>query len=204
MLQNVTFTQQIVSCMASCCPRCAEAVGWLCQLPFRLYGFVSVRRWARAMVLVALLLFYCEFVHYFVVLLQCSWPQLTRSDLPEQLGGSKEHRPLKVMVIADLHLLGWREGHWFDKLRRWGFLFTVTKFCMQCNLAFIQEQNWRCSFLLWVFVHCAMGHRIDLSWWTHLAVSHSSQCSTTGVQSCLWDGAYKRSVNHWMITQTSS
>lgn len=28
--------------------------------------------------------------------------------------------PLKVMIIADTHILGWREGHWFDKLRRYG------------------------------------------------------------------------------------
>ena len=26
----------------------------------------------------------------------------------------------------------------------------------------------------------AMGHWIDPSWWTHLAISHSGQCSTTG------------------------
>lgn len=28
-------------------------------------------------------------------------------------------KPLKVMIIADTHILGWREGHWFDKLRRY-------------------------------------------------------------------------------------
>ena len=32
-----------------------------------------------------------------------------------------------------------------------------------------------------VFVHSAMGRRINHSWWTHLAVSHSRQFSTTGV-----------------------
>ena len=31
------------------------------------------------------------------------------------------------------------------------------------------------------FAHGAMGHRIDPSWWTHLATSRSSQCSTSGV-----------------------
>ena len=29
--------------------------------------------------------------------------------------------------------------------------------------------------------HGAMGRRIDSSWWTHRAISRSSQCSTTGV-----------------------
>ncbi|XP_041376990.1 metallophosphoesterase 1-like [Gigantopelta aegis] len=118
MLQNVTFTQQMIDCLASCCPRCAEAMGWLCQLPFQMYWFISVRKWARAVLLLVLLLLYCEFLHYFVVLLQCSWPQLANSGVSQQLGLGKEHKPLKVMVIADLHLLGWREGHWFDKVRR--------------------------------------------------------------------------------------
>ena len=30
------------------------------------------------------------------------------------------------------------------------------------------------------FTHGAMGRGIDPSWWTHLAISCSSQCSTTG------------------------
>ena len=29
--------------------------------------------------------------------------------------------------------------------------------------------------------HGAMGHWIDPSWWTNSAISHSSQCSMTGV-----------------------
>ena len=31
------------------------------------------------------------------------------------------------------------------------------------------------------FAHGAIGRRIDPSWWTHWAISRSSQCSTTGV-----------------------
>ena len=31
------------------------------------------------------------------------------------------------------------------------------------------------------FAHGAMGRRIDPSWWTHRAISRSSQCSMTGV-----------------------
>ena len=32
-----------------------------------------------------------------------------------------------------------------------------------------------------VFAQCVIGRRIDLSWWTHWAISRSSQCPTTGV-----------------------
>ena len=36
--------------------------------------------------------------------------------------------------------------------------------------------------LVVVFAHGAMGHRIDPSWWTHLAIFRSSQCPTTDVK----------------------
>ena len=31
------------------------------------------------------------------------------------------------------------------------------------------------------FTYCVMDHRIDPAWWTHWAISRSSQCHTTGV-----------------------
>ena len=40
----------------------------------------------------------------------------------------------------------------------------------------------RCSSVLRAFAHGAMGRRIDHSWWTHSAISCSSQCSMTGVK----------------------
>ena len=39
----------------------------------------------------------------------------------------------------------------------------------------------RCSSVVSVFAHSAMGCRIDPSWWTHRAISCSSQCSMTDV-----------------------
>ena len=39
----------------------------------------------------------------------------------------------------------------------------------------------RCSSVVRAFTHGAMGHRINHSWWTHWAISHSSQCSSTGI-----------------------
>ena len=37
------------------------------------------------------------------------------------------------------------------------------------------------TYVVRVFAHGAMGRRIDPSWKTHLAISRTSQCSTTGV-----------------------
>ncbi|XP_050425907.1 metallophosphoesterase 1 isoform X2 [Adelges cooleyi] len=56
-----------------------------------------------------LVVFYCEFGIYYIVLMQCNWP----SDHTMSL-----EQPLKVMFIADTHLLGTRKGNWFDKMRR--------------------------------------------------------------------------------------
>lgn len=57
-----------------------------------------------------------EYLLYYVVLLQCSWPTLNpeTADLNIQSGVEKA---LKVMIFGDTHLLG-RGAHWFDKLRR--------------------------------------------------------------------------------------
>lgn len=60
---------------------------------------------------------YNEFVVYYIVLLQCHWPQLEadRADVDIK---PTTRLPLKAMIMADTHLLGSREGHWFDRLRR--------------------------------------------------------------------------------------
>lgn len=55
-----------------------------------------------------LTLFYCEYLHYYVTISQCRWPELEKGDREE----------VHAMVVADTHLLGSRNGHWFDKLRR--------------------------------------------------------------------------------------
>ncbi|KAK9509831.1 hypothetical protein O3M35_004735 [Rhynocoris fuscipes] len=58
----------------------------------------------------------CEFFIYYIVLIQCSWPKLdpNKAD-PSIVSDEKE---LKVLLLADTHLLGPRRGHWFDKLKR--------------------------------------------------------------------------------------
>nr|XP_033789992.1 metallophosphoesterase 1 isoform X3 [Geotrypetes seraphini] len=58
---------------------------------------------------------FCEFLIYYVVIAQCSWPVV---GLAVQ-GDRKESPPvLKAMFLSDTHLLGEITGHWFDKLKR--------------------------------------------------------------------------------------
>jgi metallophosphoesterase superfamily enzyme len=60
--------------------------------------------------LALLLVFYSEFLVYYIVLWQCHWPELASDHSHEAV--------LKCFFIADTHLLGTKTGHWFDKLRR--------------------------------------------------------------------------------------
>lgn len=52
------------------------------------------------------LFFYNEYLIYYQVLIVCNWPTKHNDNL------------LNLMLISDTHLLGSRNGHWFDKLRR--------------------------------------------------------------------------------------
>ncbi|XP_054284978.1 metallophosphoesterase 1-like [Macrosteles quadrilineatus] len=66
---------------------------------------------------VLLLLLFGEYVIYYVVLIQCGWPVLQTSyEEPNIVIG--DGGEVKVMLVADTHLLGSKKGHWFDKLRR--------------------------------------------------------------------------------------
>lgn len=49
--------------------------------------------------------FYNEYLIYWHTLAACRWQEPTKNNL-------------NMMLIADTHLLGSRNGHWFDKLRR--------------------------------------------------------------------------------------
>ena len=55
--------------------------------------------------IIVLTFFYNEYLIYWQKLSQCSWKE------------SKNDK-LNLMLIADTHLLGSQNGHWFDKLRR--------------------------------------------------------------------------------------
>ncbi|XP_063779514.1 metallophosphoesterase 1 isoform X3 [Pseudophryne corroboree] len=62
--------------------------------------------------LIFIVIFFCEFLLYYFVIIQCQWPKL--KTMPSPRGSS----PLKAMFLSDTHLLGEITGHWFDKLRR--------------------------------------------------------------------------------------
>ncbi|XP_072029928.1 metallophosphoesterase 1-like [Amphiura filiformis] len=57
---------------------------------------------------VAFLFLLCELFIYYLVIIQCSWPTIK----------SDNNDALRAFFISDTHLLGSRQGHWFDKLRR--------------------------------------------------------------------------------------
>uniref|UniRef100_T1JLX0 Calcineurin-like phosphoesterase domain-containing protein n=1 Tax=Strigamia maritima TaxID=126957 RepID=T1JLX0_STRMM len=64
------------------------------------------------------ILFVCEVLIYYIVLLKCSWPQLNDALADSSVKLTANYKPVKAMILADTHLLGWKRGHWFDKLRR--------------------------------------------------------------------------------------
>ena len=61
----------------------------------------------RILVITSLALFYNEFLVYYLVLSTCQYPPVPPG-----------RDPVAAMILADTHLLGARNGHWFDKLRR--------------------------------------------------------------------------------------
>jgi len=80
-------------------------------------------RWRQATLFfsaIAALVLYNEWLVYYFVLLQCQWPTLNveTNDFTFDDDDGAASSQLRVMALADPHLLGSREGHWFDKLRR--------------------------------------------------------------------------------------
>ncbi|XP_052229370.1 metallophosphoesterase 1-like isoform X2 [Dreissena polymorpha] len=81
-----------------------------CQLPGRFCFYMRTWRLVRVVTLLLLAVSYCEFFHYYMVLLLCTWPSVS------SVQGFQSH-PLRAMFIGDTHILG-SNAHWFDKLRR--------------------------------------------------------------------------------------
>ena len=69
----------------------------------------SCKSLGTLLLLIAGTFVYNEYLIYWHTLFNCKWPsnQINTSD-----------KLLNIMLIADTHLLGSRNGHWFDKLRR--------------------------------------------------------------------------------------
>ncbi|XP_054716513.1 metallophosphoesterase 1-like [Uloborus diversus] len=82
------------------------------MLKLRVMRCVRCVNWwhlGKALLLIGFLFFLCEILIYYIVLLQCTWPQIQTHT---------RHSTVKAVLLADTHLLGPRFGHWFDKLRR--------------------------------------------------------------------------------------
>lgn len=71
----------------------------------------------KKLTFIILILIYCEVIIYYVVIGQCSWPHLKKTNVGNFVA-QDEMVPLKMMLLSDTHLLGPKRGHWFDKLRR--------------------------------------------------------------------------------------
>jgi len=70
-----------------------------------------VRRLLKTVLVLSTLgIVYNEFLIYYLVLWQCNYPL--------QSATTSTRATVTAMVLADTHLLGPRNGHWFDKLRR--------------------------------------------------------------------------------------
>lgn len=92
-------------------------MSWLCQVCGRLIFYIRISRIVRLVICILLLLFYCEFLHYYVILIQCTWPRLEHDTVMDSVV-RPDNKQIKIMLLGDTHLLGFRDGHWFDKLRR--------------------------------------------------------------------------------------
>ncbi|KAI5172130.1 Metallophosphoesterase 1 [Manis pentadactyla] len=89
------------------------------RLEFERHNFCLLKRSFLLLKLIAVIfamLLFCEFLIYYLVILQCNWPEMKTA---AHDGKQESPEPvLKAMFLADTHLLGEVRGHWLDKLRR--------------------------------------------------------------------------------------
>uniref|UniRef100_A0A2D4K6S8 Metallophosphoesterase 1 n=2 Tax=Micrurus TaxID=8634 RepID=A0A2D4K6S8_9SAUR len=94
---------------------------------------------------------FCEFLIYYVVIIQCHWPELKNQTL--RVNKPNSHSVLKTIFLSDPHLLGRINGHWLDKLRReWQMerAFQTALWLLQPEIVFIlgdifDEGKWSSS-----------------------------------------------------------
>jgi hypothetical protein len=121
--------------------------GPVCRVLGRAYKAVRRRRSLQAVVWLSALVFYCEFLHYYVVMVWCVWPELTTPPEPTWTDPGDDHapdiEPVRAMFLADTHLLGFREGHWFDRLRRYEIIvYNYLHLPMKCPF-FLEHTRFR-------------------------------------------------------------
>lgn len=72
----------------------------------------------RLLICVLVIILFCEYIIYYVVIYECTWPLLNDKDSFKNGKFIDKAQTLRVMILSDPHLLGSQNGHWFDKLRR--------------------------------------------------------------------------------------
>ncbi|XP_029037616.1 metallophosphoesterase 1 isoform X1 [Osmia bicornis bicornis] len=74
---------------------------------------------AEAGIALVCVFIFCEYLVYYCVLIQCAWPMLDPHKVDVTITPTKSDEiPVHAMFLADTHLLGSKNGHWFDKLKR--------------------------------------------------------------------------------------
>ena len=69
------------------------------------------------------------------------------------------------------------------------------RYCVRYDIVdIIQDLGARCSSVVRAFAHGAMGRRIDPSWSGPIDLFIVPASAPRLVLSCLWDGAYKRTL----------
>lgn len=97
--------------------------------------------WYVALIVVTVFLYNEYLTYYITIYMTCSWPALS-SRRDEQKGETR------VMMLTDIHLLGPRRGHWFDKLRRFAFLFFI--FTLSAKIK-VNEASHKRKIIMWHF-----------------------------------------------------
>ncbi|KAM9225113.1 metallophosphoesterase 1 isoform 1-T3 [Dugong dugon] len=105
----------------------------------------------KLIAVVFVVLLFCEFLIYYLVIFQCNWPEVKTPAHGRDQGTPEP--VLKAMFLADTHLLGEVRGHWLDKLRReWQMerAFQTALWLLQPELVFIlgdifDEGKWSSS-----------------------------------------------------------
>ena len=137
ILSNFVFFSSLREWWHELCYIKVELPQWPCALIMNEAGSSSMNvirfRWRHAALFISaigVLVLYNEWLIYYFILLQCQWPTLDveTNDFTVNDDHSTAKSPLRVMALADTHMLGTREGHWFDKLRRLVIIYNVQLF----------------------------------------------------------------------------
>lgn len=69
-----------------------------------------------ALFLVVVLVFWCEFVLFYLYLFQCTWPQISEENLDKFILPGEKTKPVRILLVSDTHI-GVRH-QLIDRIRR--------------------------------------------------------------------------------------